>query len=208
MARYGYFAVYALADPDTKRIFYVGRSKRPQTRFKQHLKEALEAHITDPFAKLFGLDQLVTPDTAFEGNDKKLGQIRQIVARGQEPLFIIIDEWEAETLSEANRLEDAWIAEMRRRGEPLTNMTISRRMETWWYDRRRPGFKPGWAASPMEFIQRLKAGEYAGSPYKTRGKPYRPARKAASKRPYSSKPGRSKRSKASRSGVRRKSPRR
>jgi hypothetical protein len=144
---YGHFWIYALIDPDSKRIFYVGRSKYPNSRLLQHMNEAekyktaKEMTLTD----LLGITIRERPDAS---NTRKLRWLNSIAARGLSPDFEILDEWVCVDTSDANRLEDAWIAEMRRRGEPLTNKILSHRMNPSWYN-----------TSPEQYINWLKDGK-------------------------------------------------
>ena len=164
MEVYGNFFVYALINPETKRVFYVGRSKNADTRLGQHIKESISYKNSQKTSveKLFGID----PEDVFErnmpfekSNVNKIRAINNILTRGLKPELKILDEWYAENIQDANRLEEAWIAEMRRIGEPLTNFILSRRMEVWFYSKDRSGWKPGYATSPKEYIEKLKAGE-------------------------------------------------
>lgn len=161
--QYGNVVIYALLDPDTHKVFYVGRSKHPEARLLQHLSEAEQVKTKEqhPLERLFGII-IEGKESREKGkyNEKKVKKINDILERGKDPKFVILDQWYAPTLRDANRLEDAWIAEMRRRGEPLTNMILSRRMEVWWYDSSRDNFNSNWAKSPMEFIQLLKSGKF------------------------------------------------
>lgn len=160
--RYGHFVVYALCDPTSKKVHYVGRSKRPKNRLTQHINEALKDRIQDEdlIERLFGDGSGAKVERVDkEGkNSRKLAWLNKLSEHDLSPLFIILDEWDCETLSDANRLEEAWIAEMFRRHEPLTNRITSHRMLPRWYDKTRKGWKPGYSQSPMEYIERLKAG--------------------------------------------------
>jgi hypothetical protein len=170
MARvYGKVSIYAMKDPATHRIFYVGRSQRPQSRFLEHLAEAERYRIAseDMLTRLFGI-QVVQDNRSKDGsgNAKKLKWIISIFDRDEQPEFVILDEWVAPTMQDANRLEDAWIAELRSQGHPLTNVIYSRRMNPNWYGEKNPYYRHGWATSPTDYIARLKAGT-VGSATKT-----------------------------------------
>ena len=157
---YGKVSIYALSDPTTHRVFYVGRSLRPQSRFTEHMTEAerFRQATEDVLERLFGIETTKKRETDGSGNGKKLKWILSILDRGLEVEFTILDEWTAPTVQDANRLEDAWIAEMRHRGHPLSNVIYSRRMNPKWYGKTNPYFKPGWAETPQAYISMLKAG--------------------------------------------------
>lgn len=144
---YGHFWVYALIDPDSKRVFYVGRSKYPNSRLLQHMSEAEKYKAAREFSlsELFGLSRKKSVEVS---NTRKIKWLNSIASRGATPDFEILDEWVCFDVADANRLEDAWIAEMRSRGEPLTNKILSHRMNPKWYK-----------TSPTQYIQWLKAGK-------------------------------------------------
>lgn len=144
---YGKFWIYAIKDPITNRVFYIGRSKHPNTRILQHISEAqnykASRQITED--QLFGLEKFMKRGL---GSLKKMKWINNIIDKGLQPDLDIIDEWECIDVADANRLEDAWIAEMKRRGEPLTNRILSRRMKPDWY-----------RTSPLQYMEWLKSGK-------------------------------------------------
>jgi len=157
--------IYGLRDPESKKIFYIGRSARVQTRFTQHLNEAKKYKASNEtmLERLFGIKEesvTIKKEEKDNGNSRKLNWINQIIERGQEVELVILDEWDnCTTDQDANRLEDAWIAHMRSKNQPLTNFFYSTRMEIWWYGESNKNFKEGWAKSPAEYIEMLKAGK-------------------------------------------------
>lgn len=144
---YGQFWIYALIDPDSKRVFYVGRSKHPNSRLLQHMSEA-ERYKSARDLTLSDLLGLTKKENIEVKNKRKLRWLNSISERGLTPEFSILDEWVCVDTADANRLEDAWIAEMRKRGEPLTNRILSHRMNPAWYK-----------SSPEKYIKWLKAGK-------------------------------------------------
>jgi hypothetical protein len=162
--KYGMVYIYALVDPETNQIFYVGRSKYPVDRLKAHLNEAREKYVAPEieWAEILG----AIPRGKKDGNKRKIKWINSIYRRELEPTFVLLDQWECNTIKDANRLEDAYIAEMRRRGEPLTNVITSHRMSPYWYSPMNARWKEGYAKSPMEYIEKLKSGEIKSHPPK------------------------------------------
>ena len=157
---YGEFVIYAIIDPTSNRVFYVGRTNNLEYRIKRHFKEA---ELFDPdnlndekYMKLLGLNRW--DNTERHPNVEKAKWIKLIFGAGLEPVVKVLDSWYAESLSDANRLEEAWIAHMKMMGEPLTNKVTSRRMQVWWYGENSPRWKPGMARTPLEFIEMLKNG--------------------------------------------------
>lgn len=163
---YGKVYIYALKDPDTGRVFYVGRTKRtPRTRFLAHMSEAerYERDTNSVGKRLWGIDDdAPAPNKREHSNIRKLRWILSIKNRGKETELEILDEWEFDIEQDAARLEEAWIAEMRRMKQPLTNYIYSHRMSPDWYGETNPKYKAGWARSPMEYITKLKRGEIGG----------------------------------------------
>ena len=180
---YGKVWTYGLIDPQTQRVFYVGRSQRPHSRFAEHCAEATRYQMskTHPLERLWGIDMsnvaleealqedgwgdmsvrhLSSPKTR-ESNVKKCKWILDLWERELEPEFKILDEWDAPTKIDANRLEDAWIAAMRAKRQPLTNVIYSHRMNPNWYGPANKRYKEGWPKDPDEYIARLKSGTVA-----------------------------------------------
>ncbi len=179
---YGKVFIYGLRDPQTKRFFYIGRSQRPQSRFAEHCAEATRYQMSTmhPLERLFGIDasgfeledalqedgwgelsvRHLSPKIR-ESNVKKCKWILDLWERELEPEFEILDEWVAPTKIDANRLEDAWIASMRAKRQPLTNVIYSHRMNPNWYGPANKRFKEGWPRDPDEYIARLKSGTVA-----------------------------------------------
>ncbi len=155
---YGHFFVYALLDENDK-PFYIGRTKRPNSRILQHLSEAEQYENSRSFSalELLGLVFQEKPDVS---NKAKLNKINAIKKNGAEVKIKILDEWECDDIADANRLEDAWIAEIRRQGHKLTNKILSHRMNPAWYNADRKGWKPGYYTNPTEYIAWLKSDAY------------------------------------------------
>jgi hypothetical protein len=149
--------IYALKDPRDGKIFYVGRSKNHKQRFSQHISEAklYEQNNTNIIDRLFDEYALVTKQKG--KNYLKIKRILDILNEGLEPKLIKLDEWIAPTIKEASKLEEAWIAEMRSKNQPICNYIYSTRMNPWWYSNANKYWKQGWATSPMEYIQRIKS---------------------------------------------------
>ena len=172
---YGKVYIYALKDPETGRVFYVGRTKRtPRTRLLGHLSEAnrYERDTESIGKRLWGIDDDAPTKASNKehSNVQKLRWILSIKNRGLEVEQEVLDEAVFDIEQDAARLEEAWIAEMRRRNQPLTNYIYSRRMSPLWYGETNPRYKEGWASTPLEYIERLKNGEVGGEKTKT-GKP-------------------------------------
>jgi hypothetical protein len=152
---YGKFFIYALIDPISELAFYIGRSKNTDKRYNQHLLESerYEEYKRDVLSQLLGLNK-----SKKKINRGKAQWIKSITDRDMMPRIEVIDEWECETLDDANRLEDAWIAHYRHHEHPLQNKIISRRMNWWWYTPQNKMWKEGYAQSPQEYIEMLKSG--------------------------------------------------
>ena len=86
-------AIYALIDPNSFRVHYVGQSINPLTRLEQHVADI--------------------------GPSKRAQWIRELTTTGQLPMMKIL---EVVTDSQADECEQRWIDEMQRQGEPLTNV--------------------------------------------------------------------------------------
>lgn len=157
---YGKFYIYALIDPRTDKIFYVGRSKHPKQRVKQHIngsKNVPEDEYEGENTYMYRLVGISPWDRKFlkSSNPNKDKTIAELLEIGQSPIVKIIDEWETEKLSNANRLEEAWIAHFFAHSQPLTNRLTSHRMMPSWYKRKGARF----VGEPIEYIRQLKAGE-------------------------------------------------
>lgn len=144
---YGNFSIYALIDPDTEQTFYIGRSKNVKTRFKSHKQETQKNIIKKqhPLSILFDIPIDWKSDDVAEGNREKQLWIHDILKRGKQPIVKILDEWYADTESNANKLEAAWIAHYLLMGQPLQNKILSDRMKPSWYK-----------TSPIDYIGSIK----------------------------------------------------
>ena len=87
-------SIYALIDPLTKEVRYIGKSVNPNTRFRAHLRNRSDTHCA-----------------------RWLGVLRDL---GLEPEMTIL---EAETEGDGSEAEIRWIAYGRELGWPLTNLT-------------------------------------------------------------------------------------
>lgn len=157
---YGNVTIYALKDPRDNRIFYVGRTKRSNSRLQQHLNEAKKFLVEnqDPLERLLSMKSTKNAMVTKSGkNLSKITKILNILESGCDVNFCILDEWNAPTLSDANKLEEAWIAVVRKSGSYLTNYIYSHRMNPWWYGEKNKYYKDGWAKTPEEFIEKLKS---------------------------------------------------
>lgn len=184
--KYGAFVVYGLRDPANKKIFYVGRTTDPNARYSKHIAEAEEYKKTinarNTPGRLFNMSPIQQQQnkSSRSFNRAKVEWILNILDRNEKPDLIELDRWEADTIQDANRLEEPWIAKMRMDGHPLTNFITSRRMEPWWYSEDREGFKKGYAASPEEYIERVKNGKIKQS---ENTRKYKPAKKRKPTKP-------------------------
>lgn len=88
--------IYALADPDDHRIYYVGASLRPKVRYHQHLQAAKNPERTAIRDWLRGL-----------------------VGKGQRPVLLPLKRVRP---AKAAAEEHLWIAALKMRGHPLTNV--------------------------------------------------------------------------------------
>jgi hypothetical protein len=84
--------IYALADPLTQEVFYVGKSDHPQQRFVQHLRD--------------------------KSDSTKMWWINELRDRGREPMLMILEEVDGVVALER---EDWWIRHYDKPGHSLTN---------------------------------------------------------------------------------------
>lgn len=89
--------IYALCEPETEMVRYVGKSINPKKRWYKHIKDARDGIPTH-----------------------KANWIRSLINRGVEPLLKILQISDIDHWSED---EKKWIAEYRVRGLDLTNAT-------------------------------------------------------------------------------------
>ena len=87
--------IYALADPHTKQIHYVGCTVTPLTRYQNHLTN--------------------------NANKVKKAWIRGLKAQGVTPDLLLLDKIVGR--SEARKRETEWIQTLIAEGKPLTNDT-------------------------------------------------------------------------------------
>lgn len=85
--------IYGLVDPDTSRVFYVGRSRNPSQRFTSHLSD--------------------------NGNSDKAQWIRKLASEGKQPSLMILEECMTEV--EVVRAERFWITLGEKSGWKLLN---------------------------------------------------------------------------------------
>lgn len=153
--------IYVIRDPRNGEVFYVGRTNSYAERFGQHLREAelYRSQQENRVATLFQMQEVSIKARSRKAgqNVRKLSRINSIVDSGQAPIFEVIDTWEVLDVKYANQLEEAWIAEYRMRGAPLTNYITSHRMNPWWYNPKRAGWKSYYADSPMKYIEMIKS---------------------------------------------------
>lgn len=88
--------IYALCDPDTQEVRYVGKTDDIQKRYEQHIWIK-----TSP-------------------NTYRKSWIKSLQKQGKQPLIKVLEEVNASIWKERERW---WIAEMRRQGARLTNLT-------------------------------------------------------------------------------------
>lgn len=88
--------IYALCDPDTQEVRYVGKADDVQKRYEQHI-----------WIK-------ASP------NSYRKSWIKSLQKQGKQPLIKVLEEVDASIWKERERW---WIAEMRRQGARLTNLT-------------------------------------------------------------------------------------
>lgn len=98
------FVIYALADPETDRIRYVGSSKHPHERLIQHRSENKNGARNTERGRWWG----------------------SLLDRGLSPKLIILEEVdESVGLQQRLDIENMWARRLVERGEPLTNFTGS-----------------------------------------------------------------------------------
>ena len=150
--------IYSLRDPDNNKVFYIGRTVDPETRLSSHIGETKRlfayAKIDIDSKRLSGFVYKRLKSVAFKNNIPNVRKhlwIQNILKRGKQPTMLIEDVWDGwKDTQDANRLEDAWIAEMRRRKEPIQNYIYSRRQNPTWYSKEKG------SATPMQYIKKLK----------------------------------------------------
>lgn len=90
--------IYALCDPDTGEIRYIGKSKNSMKRFKEHLS-----------------------DISLRDNHRKNNWIKSLMKRGKIPNVKIIQKIDRD--NQLNQAEIYWIKYFKKHGYNLTNMT-------------------------------------------------------------------------------------
>lgn len=88
--------IYALADPDTDEVRYVGKADSVKERYASHLREAKQGK-----------------------QSYKCAWIRQILTKQQKPKLIILEEV---SLEDWKKAEIYYIAEFKKLGHNLTNI--------------------------------------------------------------------------------------
>ena len=99
---------YALIDPLTQDVFYIGKSDNPQQRFVQHLRD--------------------------RSDSAKTWWISELRDRGREPALMILEEVEGAVALER---EDWWLRHYEKPGSKLTNYVSQRRPFKERKERRR-----------------------------------------------------------------------
>jgi len=89
--------IYALVDPRTNEIRYVGFAKNIESRYREHIRETKRY------------------------STHKVNWLKQLLRNGLEPIRVFLDEVPAEDWS---LCESAWIVYGLEQGWPLTNMTL------------------------------------------------------------------------------------
>jgi len=96
--------IYALADPDTDLIRYVGSSKHPHERLIQHRSVNKNEH-----------SHRITEQAKWWGS---------LLDRGLSPRLIVLEEIpDTSSLRQCLDIENMWARRLVERGEPLTNFT-------------------------------------------------------------------------------------
>ena len=88
--------IYALADPETDEIRYVGKADSVKERFTSHMREAKQGKLSH-----------------------KCAWIRQVIEKQQIPKLIVLEEV---SQNEWKKAEIYYIAEFRKLGHSLTNI--------------------------------------------------------------------------------------
>ena len=102
--------IYALVDPETAEIFYVGRSTNPERRYTQHVRAARAC-----------AERLRTGRANYSRGMHRTWEIAHILNRGDIPGLVVLDTVEAEHFTEVLPIEGAWIEREKAAGHPLTN---------------------------------------------------------------------------------------
>ncbi len=95
------FLIYALADPETKEVRYIGRSSSGLKRPKSHWQ--------DPALRV--------------RRDYCHNWVRSILSMGMTPEVLVLHDWDITDNTALNEAEIAFIAHFRSRGARLTNLT-------------------------------------------------------------------------------------
>jgi hypothetical protein len=88
--------IYGLLDPDTLELRYIGQTRYPETRFKQHICPS-----------------------GLRARTRRSQWIKSLLVQGKKPGFIILER----NVEDANETEIKWIAETKKLGARLTNST-------------------------------------------------------------------------------------
>ena len=107
-------AIYLLRDIKLDIVGYVGQSVDPHARLQQHVED--------------GKGYLQTSGGKWSApvTTNRAGWIAYLLSKGREPAMEVI-----EVASDPNARERYWIAEMLRKGEPLTNDVSGQFLETY-----------------------------------------------------------------------------
>lgn len=102
--------VYALVDPRSSRIRYVGCSYNPKKRMESQLTEARARRSNPKYAKV--------PDNF----PPRLRWLTELIDGGNSPIVVILEECE---YSEWRERENYWIVTLHEAGADLTNIRTS-----------------------------------------------------------------------------------